>query len=345
MTHTKGELQQMQSLPLDLKIAMTERRIREFYDYYDGMVSVSFSGGKDSTVLLDITRRLYPDVPAVFVNTGLEYPEVQTFAKSQENVTVLRPAMRFDEVIRRYGYPMISKETSLILYHAKKRKAGWAFLNLEGKNADGSDSCYKQRHVKFAPLLKADFCLSHYCCEKMKENPLDSYHRKTGRKSIVATMACESGRREQAWMKTGCNIVGTKTAVSKPMSFWTEQDVLRYIKERDLPIASVYGGIVPESDPGQVTIDDFGCDSGCKLCTTGAKRTGCIFCGFGAHLEKGETRFQRLKRTHPKQYAYCLGGGAYDEDGLWKPDKNGLGMKHVFDALNEIYGKDFIRYE
>ena len=133
------------------------------------MVTVSFSGGKDSTVLLDITRRLYPDIPAVFVNTGLEYPEVQTFAKSQENVTVLRPAMRFDDVIRRYGYPMISKDTSLILYYAKKRKAGWALLYLEGKNADGSDSWYNQRHMKFSPLLKADFCLSHYCCEKMKK--------------------------------------------------------------------------------------------------------------------------------------------------------------------------------
>lgn len=344
MTHTKGELQQMQSLPLDLKIAMTERRIREFYDYYDGMVSVSFSGGKDSTVLLDITRRLYPEVPAVFVNTGLEYPEVQTFAKSQENVIVLRPAMRFDEVIRRYGYPMISKDTAHLLYYARRGSES-AKLRLHGKNRDGSPSWYRSRFVKYSELLSADFCISDVCCDRMKESPAKLYQRSFRRYPILATMASESGRRETAWMQTGCNIVGTKTAISKPMSFWTEQDVLRYIKERDLPIASVYGDIVPESDPRQVTIDDFGCDSGCKLCTTGAKRTGCIFCGFGAHLEKGETRFQRLKRTHPKQYAYCLGGGAYDEDGLWKPDKNGLGMKHVFDVLNEIYGKDFIRYE
>ena len=71
----------------------------------------------------------------------------------------------------------------------------------------------------------------------------------------------------------------------------------------------------------------------------------CIFCGFGCHLEKGETRFQRLKRTHPKHYEYCIYGGAYDSDGLWKPDKNGLGMYHVFDELNKIYGENFIRYK
>lgn len=83
----------------------------------------------------------------------------------------------------------------------------------------------------------------------------------------------------------------------------------------------------------------------CKLCTTGCRRTGCVFCMFGAHLEKGETRFQRLKHTHPKLYNYCIYGGAYDSDGIWKPDKNGLGMKHVFDELNKIYGENFIRYE
>lgn len=98
---------------------------------------------------------------------------------------------------------------------------------------------------------------------------------------------------------------------------------------------------------------------------TGCARTGCIFCAFGAHLERGETRFQRLARTHPKLYEYCMSGGSFqpnpdfnpalpESDGskrdiwnpkmLWQPDKGGLGMAKVFDMVNEIYGKDFIRY-
>ena len=99
MIHTKGDLQQMQSLPLSVKILMTKRRIREWYDYWDGQVYVSFSGGKDSTVLLHIAREVYPDIEAVFVNTGLEYPEIQSFVKTFDNVTILRPKMRLDEVI------------------------------------------------------------------------------------------------------------------------------------------------------------------------------------------------------------------------------------------------------
>ena len=65
------ELKQKQSLPLEAKIAMTLRRIREWYEYWDGNVYVSFSGGKDSTVLLHLVRQHYPGVPAVFSDTGL----------------------------------------------------------------------------------------------------------------------------------------------------------------------------------------------------------------------------------------------------------------------------------
>ena len=78
-----------------------------------------------------------------------------------------------------------------------------------------------------------------------------------------------------------------------------------------------------------------------KLKTTGFQRTGCIFCAFGAHHD---TRFLDLKTTHPKQYNYCMNGGEF-VDGIWKPNKEGLGMRYVFDRVNEIYGKDFIRYE
>ena len=66
--HTGSDLYQMQSLPLSAKIQMTERRIREWVEYYgtDGSV-VSFSGEKDSTLLLYIARKMFPDIPAVFL--------------------------------------------------------------------------------------------------------------------------------------------------------------------------------------------------------------------------------------------------------------------------------------
>lgn len=129
MKHTNGDLKQMQSLPLTAKIRMTQRRIREWYDHWDGLVYVSFSGGKDSTVLKHIVDSMYDDVPSVFVNTGLEYPELQKFARAQKNVVVLRPEIRFDEVLRRYGYPVISKRVSGYVATAKRnpdsKRAKW----------------------------------------------------------------------------------------------------------------------------------------------------------------------------------------------------------------------------
>ena len=389
MKHTKSDLRQMQSLPLSEKIIMTKRRIRDWYDYWDGQVYVSFSGGKDSTVLLHIARELYPDIEAVFVNTGLEYPEIQSFVKTFDNVTILRPKMRFDEVIKKYGYPIISKSVSNCVRGAKLGQQSRINL-LNGKDVDGSDRKSKFSKSKYKPLLSVDFEISEMCCDVMKKKPSYDFQKRTGKKPILATMAQESMLREKNWYKSGCNAFENKHPQSAPMSFWTEQDVLQYIKENSLPIASVYGDVVYKENPDQMRMEDYGLEN-CgneKLCTTGCDRTGCIFCAFGAHLDKEPSRFQQQKYTHPRQYEYCIGGGEYVTKGYyqtssgeyrsfvfehdngtpftpeeieifieeckdnpnykferkWQPNKQGLGMGHVFDELNKIYGDGFIKY-
>lgn len=114
-------LKALQSQPLELKITSTKNRIREWvYHYGEENVYVSFSGGKDSTVLLHIVRSIFPNIKAVFVDTGLEYPEIRKFIKTFDNVDILRPKMRFDEVIKKYGYPLISKEVSECVFQARK---------------------------------------------------------------------------------------------------------------------------------------------------------------------------------------------------------------------------------
>ena len=246
--YTRQDLSVMQAWPLERKTRVTQAKIIEWYHHYGGKVAVSFSGGKDSTVLLDLARRAFPDIPAVFVDTGLEYPEIREFVKTVPNVTWLRPEMPFSKVISEYGYPVVSKDVARRIRYAR-RGGTWALCHLNGLN------------------------------------------RETGRKQIIATMACESARRQSVYLKIGCNAYHKRDPTSQPMSFWTEQDVLEYLRITGIPYASVYGEIVEKNG---------------RLTTTGAKRTGCMFCMFGVHLEKPPNRFQRMALTHPKQYEFCI---------------------------------------
>lgn len=366
---TKEDLKYFQSMPLDIKISLTQSRIREWVRQYGTSgVYVSFSGGKDSTVLLHIVRQMYPDVEAVFVDTGLEYPEIKEFVKTFDNVTILRPKIRFDEVIKKYGYPIIGKRQANAIElgrnNIKQKKYSWRLkiLGIEPEKASQKGLTLPNKTMlkryaksssvpmfncnKYRPLLFTDFKISAKCCGVMKKSPLFEYQKVKDKKPIIATMATESLSREMAWLKNGCNAFEAKHPQSTPMSFWTEQDVFKYIRQYNIPIASIYGDVVYSEKPEQMRIDELIGDyrETEKLITTGYDRTGCIFCGFGCHLDKEPSRFQRLKETHPRQYDYCINGGEY-VDGVWQPNKRGLGLKHVFDTLNNIYGENFIKYE
>ena len=333
--HTISDLYQMQAMPLHIKIRMTEDRIKGWIDEYgeDG-VYVSFSRGKDSTVLLDIVRKLYPDVLAVFVDTGLEYPEIRNFVKTFDNVEWLKPKKTFRQVIEKFGYPFVSKEVSGKVYEALSKPDGYAATQCFDPNSDKIKRYGKRYdYSKWSFFFEAPFKISSNCCNIMKKAPVKSFEKKTGKYGITAQMASESSVRTRQWLEYGCNGFEKKRPISNPMSFWTEQDVLLYIKTHDLPICSVYGEIVEvEGKSVNVKDDDlkelFDLDRP-FLKTTGCKRTGCMFCGYGCHLEKpGEGRFLKMKETHPKQYDYIMRPSS----------EGGLNYKEVIDWINEHGG-------
>ena len=220
---------------------------------------------------------------------------------------------------------------------------------------------------KWLPLVYTPFMISHMCCRKMKKQPMHKYQHDNGYKPILATLAEESRMRKQGWIRHGCNAFESKNPMSQPMSFWTEQDVLTYLVRYAVPIASVYGEIVHvDADGIEYPPTNLMGDILPNLKCSGCQRTGCAFCAFGMHLEKkGKTRFHILAEVEPRKYEFALEGGQwvdnprydptapkYDGDWLnwnpkqiWVPSKKGLGMRYVFDTVNEIYGKNFYRYE
>lgn len=200
------QLQQLQGLPIEIKIRKTEERIKEWYEFYEGNVYVSFSGGKDSTVLLSIARRLYPNIEAVFVDTGLEYPEIRDFVKTFDNVTWLRPKMNFKQVLEKYGYPVISKEQSKFIHELKYTKSE----KLRNKRLNGNASGAGKISKKWAYLLSAPFEISDQCCNVMKKGPVHKYGRINGVYPIIGTMTDESFCENQSGLGKDATHLKTK---------------------------------------------------------------------------------------------------------------------------------------
>lgn len=307
------EFKQRKYLDYQIKIQLTINRIYEWYNHWQGKVHLSFSGGLDSTVLLHIIRTEFGDsIPAVFCNTGLEFPEIVSFAgKACGSVIEIKPKRSYRSVILKEGYPLISKETAAKIRKLRKGNLSDRYRNylLNGDERGKFGMLPK----KWRFLVNAPFDISEKCCDIMKKHPFKLYQRETGQMPFVAITQDESFRREHQYEKTGCNVFDVDYPKSQPLAFWTKQDILRYVVENDLEICSVYGDIIKLPDGTYVL--------------TGEQRTGCIFCAFGAHLEQCPNRFQRLEETHTKLHNYCM-----------KPiDEGGLGMAKVLEFANIPY--------
>jgi 3'-phosphoadenosine 5'-phosphosulfate sulfotransferase (PAPS reductase)/FAD synthetase len=270
---TIEQFRQMQAWKLEHKIEHAIEVISSFcYEKSDAVVS--FSGGKDSTVLMHLVRNILKmDIPAVFVNTGNEYPEIIRFAtKKYSNVSVIRPKIHLPEIICKYGFPLISKEYSKMIYEIRKGSP-CSVRYLTGVQRDGGKTSFvlpKKYHF----LLTAPFSCSDRCCDYLKKNPT-----KKIKAQIIGNLGSESILREKAWLRTGCNSFG-KVAKCKPFSIWTERDIWEYKRLFNVEFCDLY------NDPR-------------------IARTGCMFCGFGATFEKF-SRFEILKERYPKAYSQFL---------------------------------------
>ncbi len=274
---TVQELQQRQKWPLHHKIDHALGTVEAFIARTGKVPYVSFSGGKDSTVLLDMIRRfLKPDIKAVFCNTGNEFPEIVKFVRRTENVTIIRPEMSVRAVLEKYGFPLISKVQARFIRQVRTTKSKkLILLRMYGTDPKNGKTIGKIAE-KWKPLIHAPFTVSEQCCECLKKRPFTKYNKQTGELPILGMMAGESRGRTRGYIaRGGCNSFSENHPISYPLSIWTDADIWAYIKEFKVPY--------------------------CELYDKGSDRTGCMFCGFGAHIEKA-SRFALLRKLHPKAY-------------------------------------------
>lgn len=278
-------LYSLQAMPLDIKIQISKQLIREAIKEF-GMdkIYISYSGGKDSTVVSHIAKQLYPEILHIFADTTCEYPEtiqhIQWEVESNNsNIITVIPTDRnghiwtFKKVVDYYGYPLFSKRVANAI-----RTYRHALTPQTKQNSID----YIQRNFKKYDAYKEEN-ISDKCCEVLKKNPIRKKAKQLGLKCVIlGLLAAESRQREQDWMTYGCNVFHVKSENQcRPIAFWTESDVHAYIEKYNVKISDLY--------------------------SMGYTRNGCMYCGFGVHLEKhGLNRYQRLKQTHPKQYDYFV---------------------------------------
>ncbi len=282
----KHKLRLLQALPLEDKILMSKKLVNEaIAEYGLEHVYISYSGGKDSTVLSHLVRQEQPDILHIFSNTTCEYPETMQHVRWEReyngmNVHITIPRDKFGvpwnfkRVVEEHGFPVFSKRISNGIRTYRRAKSA--------RTKQNAHDYIKRNFPKYEQYKEQN--ISDICCEKLKVVPLKQAARSFKMEcAIIGTLAQESYQRELDWIRFGCNVFEMKKdSQCRPLSFWTEQDILDYIRIFDVRISRLY--------------------------QMGYRRNGCMFCGFGIlqDIEDDLNRFQRLKLTHPKAHEYLV---------------------------------------
>lgn len=273
---TIAELQERQAWTLDQKIDHAVGTIEAFAARVTKKLYVSFSGGKDSTVLLDIARRyINKDMPAVFLDTGNEYPEIVRFVHEADNVITIRPKTTMPKIIAKYGFPLVSKDVSLKirqLRHSKSQR----LIDIRLNGYEGRRRNMAKCPRKWLFLRNVDFDISEKCCDYIKKKPFEEMERQTGYRPLIGVTAAESRLRTMQYIiRGGCNAFTGPRPRSYPISIFTEKDIFEYVHRYHIRLSSLY-------DDGNV------------------RQSGCMLCGFGA--DQDPRHFDYLYEHYPKVY-------------------------------------------
>lgn len=278
----------LNNLSLEDKIKLTYQVIIDWYENNYGRVFVAFSGSYQSSVLLYLVRKLYPDIPAVFVHSELDYPEKYQLASKSKNMIILPTKMKYREVIEKKGYQVVTREISANVSSYRNTGSATAYRTLCGKLKNNQDNVMIKNNWTF--LINAPFKISKYCCSAMKFVPLRHYAAENKlfmyRGNVASHTSLISNNID---VKDICNRYGKHMVSTRsfPLLFWRKQDIMECIIKKNIPYSKHYGEI---------------CKVNGRYKTERRQRKGCMLCLCGLNKYDIKNKFVEIKDMYPDYY-------------------------------------------
>ncbi len=300
-------------MPFQDKLEWAKLKIKEFLNWCElndfKEILISFSGGKDSTVLLDLVLKVHKEikskiylVPAYAIE--ITFPSTIKFIKDTvsnyqktykylKNPLFKKPTMAWKDILIKKGYPIFSKQVSVLLNRLKRSKT----KNSLTKMCFGIEQTARFK-ISYNRLFlldsemtfyfdennnRVDYFFSEKCCDLVKGG---LKHDK--RPSFIGTLANESVLRRQSWILHGCNIVSKKNPMSRPLSLWNTKDIWKYVKENNLKINDAYNYNIEKNNIENLRFT----------------RLGCTSCPMGSHIEEIISKKYSKDDKLPEDYRY-----------------------------------------
>ena len=281
----------------DLKVANATHRIEELYYQSNGQCYISFSGGKDSTVLLGLVKLSVEvgalpidGIKAVFCDTGVELQATRDFVEWCKkcwcpNIEIIRPKKSFGQVLKENGKPIKSKIKSEFMnrYQVNDNMNSFGYLINGFNQATGKQFHKTKIGDKDLHILSKDFPIiaSSKCCDYLKKKPFSDYNKQHDIDGyIIGIRSNEGGARELSMLKrlaNGgkiCTYVKDGRIVKAPIIDWTDEDIDMFIERYDVPLSKAYTKY-------------------------GMTRTGCMGCPYSRDLKNN---LEVLYRYEPNRY-------------------------------------------
>ena len=246
---------------LDDKVREACHRIEELWNETDGKCYVSFSGGKDSTVLLALIKmcqELYTvgEIPAVFSNTGIELGVTVDFVKWVKDnwypyIEIIRPNHSFSWVLENKGKPILSKIKSEYLHrwHSGNKTGNTIQSLVTGITPRGKPARNSKLADKYAHMLHEEFPinLSSDCCKVLKKKPFLEFEKRADMKGAIIGIRVEEGgpRFTQAMSRVEkggklCTYTKGSMVYKAPIIDWSGDDLENFISEYNVPLSDAY---------------------------------------------------------------------------------------------------------